>query len=115
METKFKLLSQTERALAYINRFLPNYPKKDNNLKTHIENCEYSLMENIFAYNIQKSSRGKSRYLYSYLINLSMFDYYIRESYHKKHISHHQLECVSNMIIEIRKIAYGIIKSLEDE
>jgi len=115
METKFKLLSQTEKVLAYLNRLLINYPKKDNNLKTHIENCEYSLMENIFAYNIQKSSRGKCRFLYDYLINLSMFDYYIRVSYHKKYISHHQLECITNMLIEIRKITYGIIKSLEEE
>jgi len=115
METKFRLLSLTEKAFAYLNRFLPNYPKKASNLKVHIENCEYALMENIFAYNIQKTTRQKLRYLYDYVVNLSMFDYYIRESFHKKYISYHQLECLSRIIIECRKVTYGIIKSLETE
>ena len=44
-----------------------------------------------------------------------MYDYYTRELYHKKYISSHQLECLSNIIIEARKIAYGIIKSFESK
>ena len=50
-----------------------------------------------------------------YLVKLSMYDYYTRELYHKKYISSHQLECLSNIIIEARKIAYGIIKSFESK
>ena len=52
MEIKFKLLSQTEKALAYLNRLLPNLPKKAINLKKHIEDCQYEMMENIFGYNL---------------------------------------------------------------
>lgn len=115
MEIKFKLLSQTERALAYLNRLLPNYPKKAGNLKRHIEDCQYQMMEDIFGYNIEKSIRIKDKYLYDYLIKLSMYDYFIRESYHKKYISAHQLECLSNLIIEARKIAYGVIKAGKDQ
>ena len=44
MEIKFKLLSQTEKALAYLNRLLPNLPKKAINLKKHIEDCQYEMM-----------------------------------------------------------------------
>ena len=115
MEIKFKLLSQTEKALAYLNRLLPNLPKKAINLKQHIEDCQYEMMENIFGYNLQKTNRIKVKYLYDYLVKLSMYDYYTRELYHKKYISSHQLECLSNIIIEARKIAYGIIKSFESK
>lgn len=111
METKFKLLSQTEKALAYLNRLLPNYPKKALNLKTHIETCQYEMMESIFAYNIERTNRVKEKYLYDYIVKLSMYDYYARESYHKKYINAHQLECLSNLIIEARKIAYGVLKA----
>lgn len=111
MEVKFKLLSQTEKALAYLNRLLPNYPKKAANLKRHIEECQYDMMENIFAYNLQKTDRIKEKYLYDYLVKLSMYDYYARESYHKKYINSHQLDCLTNIIIEARKITYGLIKT----
>jgi len=114
METKFKLLSQTEKSLAYLNRLLPNYPKKASNLKKHIEDCQYDLMENLFAYNLQKSNRIKEKYLYNYLVKLSMYDYYIRESYHKKYISKHQLECLSAILIETRKITYGIVRTYDE-
>lgn len=115
METKFKLLSQTERALAYLNRLLPNIPKKASNLKRHIEDCQYEMMENIFAYNLQKTNRIKEKHLYDYMVKLSMYDYYARELYHKKYINSHQLECLSNIIIEARKIAYGVIRSFESK
>ena len=87
MEIKFKLLSQTEKALAYLNRLLPNLPKKASNLKRHIEDCQYDMMENIFGYNLQKTNRIKEKYLYDYLVKLSMYDYYARELYHKKYIN----------------------------
>ena len=87
MEIKFKLLSQTEKALAYLNRLLPNLPKKASNLKKHIEDCQYVMMENIFGYNLQKTNRIKEKYLYDYLVKLSMYDYYTRELYHKKYIN----------------------------
>lgn len=111
MEVKFKLLSQTEKALAYLNRLLPNYPKKAGNLKRHIEDCQYDMMEDIFAYNIERTMRVKEKYLYDYIVKLSMYDYFVRESYHKKYINAHQLDCLTNLIIEARKISYGIIKA----
>ena len=58
MEIKFKLLSQTEKALAYLNRLLPNLPKKAINLKKHIEDCQYEMMENIFGYTVS-AAKGK--------------------------------------------------------
>ncbi len=115
MEIKFKLLSQTEKALAYLNRLLPNLPKKASNLKRHIEDCQYDMMENLFAYNLQRTNRVKEKYIYDYMVKLSMYDYYTRELYHKKYISSHQLACLSNIIIEARKIAYGVIRSFESK
>lgn len=111
MENKFKLLSYTEKLIAYMNRWLPNFPNKEYVLKNNIEKNQYELIENVFGYNINQSNRIKDKYLKDYLIKLAMFDYYVRECFHKKYLSKHQLECMSSIMIDCRKIAYGLIRS----
>lgn len=111
METKFKLLSTTEKMIRYINRQLINYPKKEIILKQSIEKNQYELLECIFAFNINQVSRIKEKYLKNYLVKLSMFDFFVRESYHKKYLSKKQMESVTKLIVESRKITYGLIKS----
>ena len=114
METKFKLLSNTEKIIAYMNRQLPNFPKKEIVLKNNIEKTQYDMIECVFAFNIQQSTRIKEKYLKDYLIKLSLFDFYVRESYHKKYLSKHQTECLGKILIESRKVAYGIVRSMEN-
>lgn len=107
----FKLLSNSEKTINYINNLLPNYPKKEIILKQNIEKTQYELIENIFSFNINKDSvRIRNKHLKEILLKLSMIDYYIRISYHKKYISTHQMDCITKRLIEIRKITYGLIK-----
>ena len=96
---------------AYVNDILPNFPKKEIILKQNIEKNEFQLIENIFAYNINNSVRIKEKYMKDILINLSMYNYYVEISYHKKYINNHKLKCITRMLMEMRKIAYGIIRS----
>lgn len=110
MKTNFQLLSVTERLISYINKILPNFPKKEVVLKNSIEKNMYDLMESIFAFNIQTSLRIRQKYLKDFLVLLSMLDFYMRQSYQKKYVSKHQLECIGRMLIESRKIAYGLVK-----
>ncbi len=114
MEIKFKLLSNTEKLIAYMNKWLPNFPKKEFVLRNNIEKNEYELIENIFGYNIQQSQRIKDKYLKDYLIKLAMFDFYTRQSFHKKYISKHQLEVLTSIMIDCRKLVYGLFRSEED-
>ncbi len=111
MEIKFKLLSNTEKLIAYMNRWIPNFPKKEVVLRRNIEQNEYELIECVFGYNIQQSARIKEKYLKDYLIKLSMFDFYVRQCYHKRYISKHQLESLTSVLIDCRKLAYGLIRS----
>ena len=50
METKFKLLSNTEKIIAYMNRQLPNFPKKVIVLKNNIEKTQYDMIECVFSF-----------------------------------------------------------------
>ena len=114
METKFKLLSYTEDLIDYMNLWLPNFPKKQIILTQNIKQTGYDLLECVFGYNIQQSQRIKDKYLKDYLIKLSMYDFFIRESFHKKYISKKQTNSLTKIMVNCRKIAYGLIRSEKD-
>lgn len=93
----FKLLSNLEKTINYINKELLNYPKYDVVLRNQIE--------------ITTNNRTKEKNLNDFIIKLSMLDYYIRVSFEKKIINSHKLLVITNFLIEIRKLAYGVIRS----
>ena len=107
----FKLLSKLEQTTIYINKELVNYPKYDVVLRNNIERTLYNLVYYIHSYRISNTLRVKNKNLNDFIIYLSMLDFYIRMSYEKKIINKHKLEVISNFLIEIRKIAYGVIRS----
>lgn len=107
----FKLLSNLEKTITYINKELLNYPKYEVVLRNNIESTMYNLVELVHSYRITTSNRTKDKNLNDFIIKLSMLDYYIRVSYEKKIINSHKLVVMTNFIIEIRKIAYGVIRS----
>lgn len=107
----FKLLSSSEKTIDYINKQLVNFPKKEVVLKQNIEKTMYLIIEDIFSYRIEDTNRIKLKYLKSLLIQISMLDYYMRVSYKKKIISPKKYASVSNFLIEMKKISYGVIKS----
>ena len=101
----------SEKTIDYINKQLVNFPKKEVVLKQNIEKTMYLIIENIFSYRIEDTNRIKFKYLKSLLIQISMLDYYMQISYKKKIISHKRYVSVSNFLIEMKKISYGVIKS----
>ena len=89
MEIRFKLLVNTEKLIAYMNRQLPNFPKKELVLKNNIEKNQYELIENVFGYNIQQSTRIKEKYLKDYLefYNISQSEFASRLGITQKHMN----------------------------
>ena len=108
---EFKLLSCSEKTMDYIAKQLINFPNREMVLKNNIEKTMYLLIESIFSYLIEDLTRIKMKYLKNLLIDLSMLDYYMRISYRRKFISSKRYESIARFLIEIRKIAYGVIRS----
>lgn len=113
-KSKFRMLAVTEQLIDYVNNILPDYPKKEVVLKQNIEKNQYELIENLFAYNMNTSKRIKEEYIKDFLIKLAMYDYYIDISYHKKYVSKHKMQCIIRMFMEIRKLAYGVLRGLQN-
>ena len=110
MNSKFILLSKTNKTIEYYTKIFNNFPKKESLLKQCIESDLYELIENLFAYNINDSDRIKTKYLKDFVVKLSMLDFYTKIGYKKKILSKRQFEVICRYIIEARKIAYVLIK-----
>ena len=111
MNSNFALLNNTKNTIAFINKQLINYPKSEVILKQNIERNMYELIELIFSHSINDAQRIKIKYLKDLIIKLSMLDFYIATSFEKRIISKKKFESTSMFIVEIRKIAYGLIRS----
>ncbi len=112
MNSNFALLNNTKKTIAYINKQLINYPKSELVLKQNIEKNMYDIIELIFSYSINDVERIKLKFLKDLIIKLSMLDFYIATSFEKRIISKKKFESTSMYIIEIRKIAYGLVKNV---
>ena len=55
----------------------------------------------------------KEKYLKDFIVKLAMIDFYTNMSYELKIITKKQVEVLGRNIIEIRKMAYGLVKSNE--
>ena len=110
MNYNFHLLSKLEKLSDYYQKILINFPNKEIILKQNIEKNLYEMLECVFAFNINDTTRIKQKYLKDFLIKLSMLDHYTRISFNKKCISIRQNEVICRKIIELRKIYYGVSK-----
>ena len=113
MHSNFALLNNTKKTINYINKQLINYPKNERVLKDNIERTMYEIIELIYCYSTNDSQRIKEKYLKDLVVKLSMLDFYIEASYEKRIISKKKYESTSMFIVEIRKITYGLIRSVK--
>ena len=111
MNYNFALLNNTKKTIAFINKQLVNYPKSEVVLKQNIEKNMYEIIELIFSYSINDVERIKIKFLKDLIIKLSMLDFYIATSFEKRIISKKKFESTSMFIVEIRKIAYGLVRN----
>lgn len=109
----FKLLSNTKKTSEYIRKIIINYPNKEHILKNNIDILLYKMIELLFYYNVNYKNSIKEKYLYDYLVCLSLLDYYILISYENKFLSKKKYESVSNYILELRKMSYGVLNSVK--
>ena len=109
----FYLLDKTKKTINYVSKMLINFPNKEFILKNNIEKNMYDMIECIFAYQVNDSGRIKQKHLKDFLVKFAMFNYYIDISFEKKFISKKQYESICKFLIEIRKIAYGVINGVD--
>ena len=53
----FKLLTNTEKTIEYVNDFLIHFPRKERVLKERMESAMYDIIECIYSYKINKKTK----------------------------------------------------------
>ena len=62
-----------------------------------------------------ETARIKEKYLKEYLINLSMINYLMHQSFTKKYISYKQATQIGKIILGLKKMAITILKGLSND
>ena len=115
MNNNFKLLSSVQKTYWYINKILINIPRKEIVLKTHIEENMLAIIELTYSYIINSDNlKIRKTNIKNILIKLSMSDFFLLEIYNRAYIKKKKYESVTNYILEIRKICYGLLKNEKD-
>ena len=108
------ILTKTKKTIEYIFNILDNFPKKYINLISRIEITCYDLLEILHYYIVNyKNDTYKRKYIKEYIVKLGLLDDLIGMSYHNKLITAKKLRSICNIIIELRKMSYGLVKNEE--
>ncbi len=110
MNSDFILLNKTYQTNDYVSKIIINFPKKEVVLNHHIEEVIYKMVECLFAFNINDSSRIKDKYLKDYLVHLSMLNFYMYQALNKKYISVKQAQSIGKICVDLKKITYTLLK-----
>lgn len=114
MSSDFVLLNKTYQTVEFINKILENFPKKEVSIKVYLERVLYEMVESLFAFNINNSIKIREKYIKEYLVKISMVNFLMHESFHKKCITYKQSEHLAKILLDLKKIGVTILKGLEE-
>lgn len=109
---KLKIIINIKEFIIYFDKFLINYPKKYYELRNHIVNDGYSLLELVYSANYSDFSLRKKFQLEA-VVKINMLDFYIEESFKKRIISEKQCFDISNKLLIINKMLHKWYKDSE--
>lgn len=100
-EDKLLIITKIKKTYEYINKSLDNYPHKYINIKNHIEDTLFSMLEICYQANYNLDKHNNQLLCLS---ELSMLDYFIKISYKNDLISKKKFESISKHLLEIHKM-----------
>ncbi len=93
-----------KKTIIYIENILENYPHKYLEIKSHISNSLYEMLEYVYLANYGYD-KDKNKNLS--IVKLQMIDFYLLFSYKKNIISKKNFENITKHLSEISKMLYG--------
>ena len=93
-----------KKSIIYLENILENYPHKYLEIKRHISNALYDMLECVYLANLGYDS-DKNKDLC--LVKLQMVDFYLMLSYKENIIGKKKFENISKHLLELSKMLYG--------
>ncbi len=111
-QESFKILQNTKKLVLDLSEFSKNFPKNEVIFKTNLQEELFALVRYLNCYTLNKDTRRiQEKYLKDFIVSLSMVDYYLEYAYQRKMISFQKYKSLTDMLIEIRKMSYGVLKN----
>lgn len=101
MKDNLLIITRIKKTIEYVNKTLNNFPNKDIELKRHIIDDLFMMLEYCYLAN---NDYEKSKYQTYAMVKISLIDYYLKLSYKKSLISKKQYETLSKHLLEINKM-----------
>lgn len=101
MKDNLLIITRIKKTIEYVNKTLSNFPKKDIELKKHIIDDLFAMLEYCYLAN---NDYEKAKYQTYTIVKISLVDYYLKLSYKKELISKKTYEMLSKHLLEINKM-----------
>ena len=112
MNSNFQLLNNVEKTYWYINKMLINIPKNEMKIKSYVDENMLDIVKLTLSYQINSDNmRIRKGNIKEILIKLSLVDFFVLEIYKRGYIKKKKYMSITNYIIEIRKISYGLLRN----
>ena len=101
MNDKLLIITRIKKTIEYVGKQLDNFPKKEIELKKHIIDDLFLILEHCYLAN---NGLDKETNLSYAIVKISLVDYYFKISYKKDLISKKKYEMLSKHLLEINKM-----------
>lgn len=101
MKDKLLIITRIKKTIEYVSKQLDNFPKKEIELKKHIIDDLFFVLECCYLANNDYEKDANQNYA---MVKISMIDYYFKISYKKDLISKKRYETLSKHLLEINKM-----------
>lgn len=101
---KLLIASRLKKSIIYIEDILENYPNKYLEIKKHISERMYEMLEYVYLANLGYD-REKNKNLC--IVNLQIIDFYLLLSYKKDIIGKKKFETIVKHLEILEKMLYG--------
>lgn len=108
----FKIMKNTKVLVIDVVAFSKNFPKSEAVLKKKLQEELFNLIKLLNFYIVNRtSSRIREKYIKDFIVSLSMVDFYFEYLYSHRIISFNKYNALVELVITIRKLAYGVLKN----
>lgn len=101
MNDRLLIITRVKKTIEYVHKTLDNYPKKYMELKKHIIDALFDILE--FSY-LANNDFEKIKYQTYIIVKIYLVDYYLKLSYKNDLISKRKYEMLSKKLLEINKM-----------
>lgn len=112
MNDKLLIITRIKKTIEHVTKTLDNYPKKHIELKRHIIDTLFNILELSYLAN---NNFEKQKNQVHMIVKIYLVDYYLKLSYKNDLMSKRKYEMLSKKLFEINKMIRAWMNNSEEQ